>query len=136
MFDQPTFEKIARHRKGFLVFNAVNILFFSGILFTFVIPMMKGFILSQFLMAIIIYIVVANIYSGLYKKNPLFVFILVFIFSSLGVLWRVLLEWGEYSLDGYVTPIVIGGYLLALSIFVTTVYNLIGLRLQSRYHQR
>lgn len=135
MFDQPTFEKIASHRKGFLVFNAVTIIFFSGILFTFVIPMMKGFILSQFLMAILVYVVVANIYSGLYKKNPLFVFISVFIFSSLGVLWRVLLEWGEYSLNGYVTPTVIGGYLLALSIFVTTVYSLIGVRLNAKNPQ-
>ena len=132
MFDQPTFEKIASHRKGFLFFNAGSIVFFGGILFTFVIPMMKGFILSQFLMAILVFVVVANIYSGLYKKKPLFVFISVFIFSSLGVLWRVLLEWGEYSLEGYVTPIVIGGYLLALSIFVTMVYSLIGLRLKAK----
>ena len=132
MFALQSYENIKNQRKKFIMLNMIAILFISGMTFTFVIPSMKYFSFLQFSVSIIMYYFIANIYNGLYKKKPFIVFISVLFLSSLGILWRVILEWGEESLSTYMKPVILFSYPFSIALFVTIIYILVTVRLEKQ----
>lgn len=123
MFDQQFYHKVAKSPAKFLVFAIITILFFTGITFTFVIPGLKGFSLYFMIVSLLIYFVVANIFVGLFKERKWFVFIGSLILSSLGMGWRLWLEWGEYSLVEHMKPVVYVGYPSIIAFIITAIYS-------------
>lgn len=95
MFGTDDYKKIEKYRKHFVIFNLITILFFTGISFTFVIPNLKGFDLGSTLIVFLIYIVVANVFVGIFVHKIELVFFISLLFSALGMGWRLWLEWGN-----------------------------------------
>ena len=124
MFSKNEFENIAKNKTLFLLFNSVTILFFTGISFTFVIPNLKGFSLFTFFFTLVIYILVGNIFVGIFVNRVYTVFIISFILCSLGMGWRLWLEWGEFSLVEHTNPVVIIGYPCILAFIITLIYTI------------
>lgn len=124
MFSKNEFENIAKNKTLFLLFNSVTILFFTGISFTFVIPNLKGFSLFAFFFTLVIYILVGNIFVGIFVNRVYTVFIISFILCSLGMGWRLWLEWGEFSLVEHTNPVVIIGYPCILAFLITLIYTI------------
>ena len=107
----------------FLLINIVAILFISGISFTFVIPNLKGFSLSALFIALLFYIVIGNIFVGIFINKVELVFIISLVLCSLGMGWRFWLEWGEFSLVEHTNVVVIIGYPCILAFIITLIYT-------------
>lgn len=63
MLAEQFYERLEKSRYTFLLFATLNILFFSGISFTFVIPGLKGFSLFFVVLTLLMYLIAANISS-------------------------------------------------------------------------
>ena len=122
MFGTDNYKKIEKNRKYFLVFNVITILFFTGISFTYVIPNLKGFDLGSSFIVFLIYIVVANVFVGVYVHKTVLVFFISLIFSALGMGWRLWLEWGEFSLAEHTNIVVMVGYPCITALIITLIY--------------
>ena len=123
IFSQTDFEKIQKNKNQFLLFNIIVILFASGITFTAVIPSLKGFDLATSFFTLGFYILIGNIFVGIFKNNIGLVFIISLILSSLGMGWRLWLEWGEFSLIEHTNVVVIIGYPCILAFIITLIYS-------------
>lgn len=123
MFSKSEFEKIENNKMQFLLFNIVAILFITGISFTFVIPNLKGFNLTALLIALVFYILIANIFVGIFINKIGIVFIISLVLCSLGMGWRLWLEWGEFSLVEHTNVVVIIGYPCILAFIITLIYS-------------
>lgn len=123
MFSKTEFENIQKNKMHFLLFNIATILFISGISFTFVIPDLKGFSLSALFIALLFYIVVGNIFVGIFINKIKLVFIIALVSCSLGMGWRLWLEWGEFSLVEHTNAVVIIGYPCILAFIITLIYT-------------
>ena len=98
MSGEQFYNRIGESRNTFLIFATINILLFSGISFTFVIPGLKGFSLFFVVLTLLMYFIAANIFVGLFKARIWFVFMICIILNSHGTGWRLWFEWGEFSL--------------------------------------
>lgn len=76
---------------------------------------------------LVVYFYIAHIFYGLYNKRPLFVFCSTFVLNSIGLLCRVILEWGEYSITRDLTPLNTGIDLILIPVLVTVFYVLLPL---------
>ncbi|MEK4701891.1 ABC transporter permease [Solibacillus sp. FSL R7-0668] len=123
MFNKDDFRKIEKNKNHFLLFNITVILFVSGITFTAVIPNLKGFDLATSFVTLGFYILIGNIFVGIFKNNIGLVFIISLILSSLGMGWRLWLEWGEFSLIEHTNVVVIIGYPCILAFIITLIYS-------------
>lgn len=122
MFGTDDYKKIEKNRKHFLIFNLITILFVTGISFTFVIPNLKGFDLGSTLIVFLIYIVVANVFVGIFVHKTELVFFISLLFSALGMGWRLWLEWGEFSLVEHTNIVVMIGYPSITALIITLIY--------------
>ncbi|WP_339174276.1 ABC transporter permease [Solibacillus sp. FSL R5-0691] len=122
MFGTDDYKKIEKYRKHFVIFNLITILFFTGISFTFVIPNLKGFDLGSTLIVFLIYIVVANVFVGIFVHKIELVFFISLLFSALGMGWRLWLEWGEFSLVEHTNIVVMIGYPCITALIITLIY--------------
>ena len=122
MFGTDNYKKIEKNRKYFLVFNVITILFFTGISFTYVIPNLKGFDLGFSLLVFLIYIIVANVFVGIFVHKTVLVFFISLLFSALGMGWRLWLEWGEFSLVEHTNFVVMVGYPYITALIITLIY--------------
>ncbi|TFE00694.1 ABC transporter permease [Jeotgalibacillus salarius] len=118
------YNKVAKSPKVFLIYSFIAILFFSGITFTFSIPGLKGFSLYFMILALLMYFLVANIFVGLFKERVWLVLMIGLLLSSLGMGWRLWLEWGEYSLLEYMNPTVYFGYPIVIALIITAFYSI------------
>ena len=109
-----------------MIYNIISIVFISGITFTFVIPGFSSFNWFSFFMALFVYFIVANVFVGLLKERIVFVFIISFILSALGMGWRFWLEWGEVSLLEHTNVMVAIGYPCSLALIITLFYLVAG----------
>lgn len=113
---------IDKKRKFFIVIAYIYIIFFIGFC-SFPITMSKHnpssflMLITSFYMSIIFY--------GLYKNRPLFVLITTFLLNSIGLLGRVLLEWGEASMTRDLTQLNVGLHLTIIPVLITFIYCLI-----------
>lgn len=123
MFSKTEFENIQKNKMKFLLINIAAILFISGISFTFVIPNLKGFSLSALFIALLFYVVVGNIFVGIFINKIELVFIISLVLCSLGMGWRLWLEWGEFSLVEHTNVVVIIGYPCILAFIITLIYT-------------
>ena len=123
MFNKDDFGKIEKNKNHFLLFNITVILFASGITFTAVIPNLKGFDLATSFVTLGFYILIGNIFVGIFKNNIGLVFVISLILSSLGMGWRLWLEWGEFSLIEHTNVVVIIGYPCILAFIITLIYS-------------
>lgn len=127
MLTIENYEQIAKNKKQFIIWNSIALLFLGGIFFTFVIPMTKDFSLYIFMLYAIMCFFISNIYAGIYRKSNWFkVFISTLVLHSLGLLWRVVLEWGEFIISKYLTPTIVIGYIFSVPVFITILYLIIG----------
>ncbi|MEK5078495.1 ABC transporter permease [Solibacillus sp. FSL W7-1436] len=122
MFGTDDYKKIEKNRKHFLIFNFITMLFFTGISFTSVIPNLKGFDLVSTFIVFLIYIVVANVFVGIFVHKPVLVFFISLLFSALGMGWRLWLEWGEFSLVEHTNIVVMIGYPSITALIITLIY--------------
>lgn len=122
MFSTEDYKKIEKNRKHFLIFNLITILFFTGISFTMVIPNLKGFDLVSTLIVFLIYIVVANVFVGIFVHKSELVFFISLLFSALGMGWRLWLEWGDFSLVEHKNIVVMIGYPSITALIITLLY--------------
>ena len=122
MFGTEDYKKIEKYRKHFLIFNLMTILFFTGISFTKVIPNLKGFDLVSTFIVFLIYIVVANVFVGIFVRKTQMVFFISLLFSALGMGWRLWLEWGEFSLVEHTNIVVMIGYPSITALIITLLY--------------
>ena len=122
MFSTEDYKKIEKNRKHFLIFNLITILFFTGISFTMVIPNLKGFDLVSTLIVFLIYIVVANVFVGIFVRKTEMVFFISLLFSALGMGWRLWLEWGDFSLVEHKNIVVMIGYPSITALIITLLY--------------
>ena len=88
------------------------------------IPGLKGFSLFFMIYTLLMYFLVANIFVVLFKEKTWFVFICSLLFSSLGMGWRLWLEWGEYSLVEHMNPAVYFGYPSIITLIITAFYGI------------
>ena len=123
MLSKSAFEKIEKSKMRFLLFNIIVILFITGISFTFVIPNLKGFDLATLFIALVFYILVGNIFAGIFINKIGIVFVISLVSCSLGMGWRLWLEWGEFSLIEHTNVIVIIGYPCILAFIITLIYS-------------
>ena len=123
MLSKSAFEKIEKNKMRFLLFNIIVILFITGISFTFVIPNLKGFDLATLFIALVFYILVGNIFVGIFVNKIGIVFIISLFLCSLGMGWRLWLEWGEFSLVEHTNVVVIIGYPCILAFIITLIYT-------------
>lgn len=124
MSGEQFYNRIGESRNTFLIFATINILFFSGISFTFVIPGLKGFSLFFVVLTLLLYFIAANIFVGLFKDRIWFVFMICIILNNLGMGWRLWLEWGEFSLVEHTSLAVYIGYPIVSAIIITLFYIL------------
>lgn len=122
MFTTDDFRKIEKNKNHFLLFNILVIIFASGITFTAVIPSLKGFDLSTLFIALVFYLLVGNIFAGIFINKIGVVFTISFVLCSLGMGWRLWLEWGEFSLVEHTNIVVILGYPCILASIITLIY--------------
>ena len=126
MFRAPIYKRIQKEELHYKVSGFLAILFTSGMTFTFVIPGLKDFDLIFFVGSIFVYYVIVNIFEKNFIDQLFWMFLLTCLSSSLGMVGRILLEWGEYSLIEHMNIFVIIGYpitvalLLLLMSFVLT----------------
>ena len=132
MFNQQFYQRIGNAPTKFLLFAVMIILFTTGITFTFVIPGFKWFSMFQLLQALLMYFMAANLFVGLYKERVWFIFLGSLVLSSLGMGWRIWLEWGEYSLVEHMKPVVLIGYPCIVAVIITVMYVVIGSYVRDR----
>lgn len=62
-------------------------------------------------------------FVGLFKGRIYFVFITSLLLSSVGMGWRLWLEWGEFSLIEHMNPVVIIGYPCIVAFIISLMYQ-------------
>lgn len=122
MLGEKFYNQVGKSRNTFLLFVALNLLILSGISFPFVIPGLRGFSLFFVVLTLLMYIIVANILVGLFKDRIGFVFTICVILISLGMGWRLWLEWGEVTLVEHTSLAVYIGYPSISAIILTIFY--------------
>jgi len=125
LLGEQFYNRVGKSRNTFLIFATINILFFSGISFTFVIPGLKAFSLFFLVLTLLMYFIAANIFVSLYKDRIWFVITISLILNSFGMGWRLWLEWGEFSLVEYTNLAVYIGYPI-VSAMIITIFYIIG----------
>ena len=65
----------------------------------------------------------------------IFIYFFILLLSTLGMGWRIWLEWGEYSLAEHMNIIVIVGYPIAIASFIALSYRVCG-KLNALLHPR
>ncbi|WP_303971417.1 ABC transporter permease [Sporosarcina ureae] len=136
MLVEQFYNQVGKSRNTFLLFASLNLLFISGISFTFVIPGLRGFSLFFVVLTLLMYFIVANLFVGLFKDRKWFVFTICIILISLGMGWRLWLEWGEVTLVEHTSLAVYIGYPSISAIILTIFYiisNSIG-RKRTTFH--
>lgn len=123
MLGEEDYKKISSNRNKFIIFSAFSIIFISGITFTFAIPFKGQFSPFHFTGSGFIYWLIAYIYNGLFLKKHAIVFLSTLLLSCIGLGWRILLEWGEHSISGFLTPFILCGYPLSIALLITTIYT-------------
>ncbi|EDL66596.1 hypothetical protein [Bacillus sp. SG-1] len=122
MLGENFYNQVEKKRFNFLIISVIAIVFNAGITFTFVITTLKGFEWFFLFIALLFYFVVANIFVGLFKDRLSLIFIVSLILSALGMGWRLLLEWGEFSLVEHTNPFVLIGYPFIIAIIISFIY--------------
>ena len=74
---------------------------------------------------VISYFFVSYMFIALYKHRPLLVLGLTFIFNLIGLLFRIILEWGEFSLMQELNAINVVTFLIFCPLVVLLFYTLI-----------
>ena len=121
--EENFYEQVQKKRLNFLILSMIAIVFNTGITFTFVIPGLKGFNLYLTIIFLASYFLIANIFVGLFKERLYFVFTISLFLSSLGMGWRLWLEWGEFSLVEHMNPVVIIGYPCFVAFIISLMYQ-------------
>lgn len=124
MLDKDSFAKIQKNKSQFLIFNIIVILFTSGITFTAVFPNLKCFDIATSIVTLGFYILIGNIFVGIFENSIGLVFSMSLLLSSLGMCWRLWLEWGEFSLIEHTNIVVIIGYPCILALMITVIYTI------------
>jgi len=122
LLGEQFYTQVRKSRNTFLIFAALNLLFLSGISFTFVIPGQRGFSLFFMVLTLVMYFIIANIFVGLFKDRKWFVFTICIILISVGMGWRLWLEWGEVTLVEHTSLAVYIGYPSISAIILTIFY--------------
>lgn len=121
--EENFYEQVRNKPIEFLVLAILSIVFITGSTFTFVIPSLKGFSLYFLILSLAFYFLIANIFVGLYKEQLYFVFFISLLLSSLGMGWRLWLEWGEFSFLEHMNPLVIVGYPIIVAFIISLLYQ-------------
>ena len=114
---------IQEYRRRALFISSLIVIMAAGITFTFVVPGLKGFDWTFLVASLCFYFFVATIFVELSRDHLLFVFFYSLILSSVGMGWRLWLEWGEYSLSEHMQAVVLIGYPIIIALVITLSYG-------------
>jgi len=114
-------EMIENNRK-FIIFVVFLFLVFIG---ASIFPISPSNFSPLLIAAVISYFFVSYIFVALYKQRLLLVLGLTFIFNLIGLLSRVILEWGEFSLTQELNAINVVIFLIFGPMIVFLFYTLI-----------
>lgn len=114
--------KFKQNKSKLFWFIILTLVFFSGASFTYVIPFLKGFNLFLFVLGLGIYVFIGDLLVKLIANKTSLIFLSALILSSLGMGWRVWLEWGEYSLIEHTKGLLLIGYPFIISLIITLTY--------------
>lgn len=115
-------KKFEQNKTKLIWFIILTIVFFSGASFTNVIPFLKGFNLFLFVFGLGIYIFIGDLLVKLIANKASLIFLSALALSSLGLGWRLWLEWGEYSLIEHTKGLLFIGYPSIISLIITLTY--------------
>lgn len=85
-------------------------------------------------LTLFLYFLAANIFAGLFSDKVWVVFTLSLILSSMGMGWRLWLEWGEFSLVDHMRLSVYFGYPFVCAVVITIFYFLSNHSLKQKTH--
>ena len=112
------FEMINRNRKKVFTFTFGWMVLIGGLLF----PIRLTQYIPLSIAMLVVYFYIGLILFGLYEKRPLVMILCTFIFNSIGLLWRIFLEWGEYSMIRDLTILNVTIYLISIPLYIMVVY--------------
>ena len=112
---------IEKRRKTFTTIAYVYIVFIGCFMFPIRIGQDNSFLVDM----LIGYFYLTIVLYALYRKRALFVFSITFLLNAIGLLCRVLLEWGEYTITRDLTQLNVVVYLVAIPLVVIFIYSLI-----------
>lgn len=115
-------KKLEQNKSKLFWFVILTLVFFSGASFTYVIPFLKGFNLFLFVLGLGIYVFIGDLLVKLIANKTSLIFLSALILSTLGMGWRVWLEWGEYSLIEHTKGLLLIGYPFIISLIITLTY--------------
>jgi predicted neutral ceramidase superfamily lipid hydrolase len=124
MLGENFLKQVQEKRMSFFIISIIAIIFATGITFSFVIPGLKGFDWSFLFIALLLYFIIAIIFVGLFKEQFILIFIASLLLSTLGMGWRLWLEWDEFSLVEHTNPFVLIGYPFIIAIIISFLYYL------------
>ena len=113
-------EMIANNK--FIKYIVFFYLVFTGAL---IFPISLSNFFPLLIATVISYFFVSYIFVALYKHRPLLVLGLTFIFNLIGLLFGVILEWGEFSLTQELNAINVVTFLIFCPMVVLLFYTLI-----------
>lgn len=134
LLGEQFYQRVGDSRTAFLLLAVFIILFYSGIAFTYVIPGLKGFNLFSMSWTLFLYFFAANIFAGLFLDKVWIVFVLSLILSSMGMGWRLGLEWGEFSVVDHMRFSVYFGYPFVCAVVITIFYFISNHSLKQKTH--
>lgn len=124
MFGTIDYEKIQRHKKSFLFYNCFFLILMNCFQFTFVIPGLKGFQWPWFFIHLCLMALFAYIFTAIFDSHVLPVFAVSLSMTTLGMLSRLWLEWGEYSMLEHMNWGVYIGFPVTITAIIMLFYYL------------
>lgn len=123
--NQTDFEMINKNRKMIFLFIFIELVIVGGCFFSIrITTYFPSSIIGLFVLLAGNFFV-AWMFFGLYSKRPIRVIFYSFLFNALALCWRVLLEWGEYSMTRDLTVFNVTVFLLFIPLYITVVYLII-----------
>lgn len=118
---KPLYQKIRKHEKPSKIIVYGYVIFFGCFIFPLSITRDFSFLFLQ-LMG---YFYLAVCFFGLESEDTLKVFRNVFVLNIIGLLFRVLLEWGEHSMMKALTVLNIGIFIIFIPSLIAFIHRII-----------
>ncbi|MFJ5770143.1 hypothetical protein [Psychrobacillus sp. NPDC093180] len=116
--NKTDFEWITRNRKKVFTFTFGWMVLFGGLFF----PIGLTQYIPLSIAMLVVYFYIGYILFGLFEKRPIVMILFAFIFNSIGLINRILLEWGEYNMIRDLTIFNVTIYLMSIPLYITVVY--------------
>ena len=118
---EPLYRKIKEHEKVSKVIVYLYFIFFGC--FTFPISITRD--LSFIFLQLMGYFYLGVCFFGLERENTLKVFVKVFALNLVGLIFRIILEWGEHSMMKALTISNVIIFIIVIPLFIALIHKII-----------